>query len=365
MFTLYVDNEIELRLHDETRVDEFYHLIDRNRAHLHRFLEWEEYHQSPEDTRRYILSERKSFAEAQNISTVIHYQGKLAGSLNLMIHDWSWGHGEIGYWLGEEFTGKGIITHAAKVLLDYAFNTLRLHKVIIRAIKENETSWKVAERLGFQHEGFQIQQRLLYGNYYDYTIYYMLRADWPHSNAPEFAWRIDDKIELRPFIAHHAAPYFALIDKHRTFLREWLDWVDKTQTIEDIDAFIARSMETYGEYNGLRLGIWYEGQPAGQVGYNFWDLRSKKGEIGYWLAPTHTGKGIMTKSVAALIDYGFRVVGLHRAEILMGVGNDPSEAVARRLGASFEGILRSGEVVNGKLIDNKLYAILSDEWKMP
>src|SRR5690349_2116320 len=119
MFTLYVDKEIELRLHDETRVEEFFHLIDRNRSHLHKFLDWEEFHQNPEDTRRYVLSERKEFAEGRSISTVIHYQGKLVGSIALMIHDWSWGHGEIGYWLGEEFTGKGIITRAANVLLDY------------------------------------------------------------------------------------------------------------------------------------------------------------------------------------------------------------------------------------------------------
>jgi ribosomal-protein-serine acetyltransferase len=365
MFTLYVDKDIELRLHDETGVEEFFQLIDRNRTHLRRFLDWEEFHQNPEDTRRYVLAERKEFAEARAINTVIVYQGKLAGSLGLMIHDWNWGHGEIGYWLGEEFIGKGIVTRAARVLLDFAFNTLRLHKVIIRAIKENESSWKVAERLGFKHEGYQIQQRLLYGKYYDYSVFYMLRADWPSRTAPDFAHRIDGALELRPFMAYHAAPYFALIDQHRGFLRQWLDWVDKTQSIEDIDAFIARCMENYGDYSALRLGIWYEGKPVGQVGYNFWDLRFKKAEIGYWLAPTHTGKGIMTKSAAALIDYGFRIVGLHRMEILMAVGNDASEGVAKRLGFQYEGILRSGEIVNGEFFDDKLYAMLSQDWKKP
>ena len=44
-------------------------------------------------------------------------------------------------------------TRAANVMLDYAFNTLRLHKVIIRAINDNDDSLKVDERLGFNHEG--------------------------------------------------------------------------------------------------------------------------------------------------------------------------------------------------------------------
>jgi ribosomal-protein-serine acetyltransferase len=365
MFILHVDNDIELRLHDETRLEEFYHLIDRNRAHLHKYLDWEEFHQSPEDTRRYVMSERKALAEGQTINTVIEYQGKVAGSVGLMIHDWAWGHGEIGYWLGEEFVGKGIITRAAKVLLDYAFNTLRLHKVIIRAIKENEASWKVAERLGFKHEGYQIQQRLLHGTYYDYTVFYMLRTDWESREAPEFAHRIDDSLELRLFMPHHASPYFALIDQHRVFLSEWLDWPARIQGVNDIDFFIARCMDGYRDYNSLRMGIWYDGSPVGQVGFNFWDLRSKKGEIGYWLTPSYTGKGIMTKSVAALIDYAFRIVKLHRVEILMGVGNDASEGIPKRLGFQYEGVIRSGEIVNGKLIDNKLYAMLSDEWKMP
>jgi ribosomal-protein-serine acetyltransferase len=73
----------------------------------------------------------------------------------------------------------------------------------------------------------------------------------------------------------------------------------------------------------------------------------------------------MTKSTAALIDYGFKVVGLHRMEILMAVGNDASEGVAKRLGFQYEGILRSGELVNGEFLDDKLYAMLSHEWKKP
>src|SRR5690606_32334746 len=128
MFTLKVDDEIELRLHDESHYEEFFQLIDRNREHLRPYLEWEAYHQNPEDTRRYIHSERKALAEQSNINTVIHYKGKVAGSIGLLIHDWSWGHAEIGYWLGKEFTGKGIVTRSTKTMLDYAFNTLGLHK---------------------------------------------------------------------------------------------------------------------------------------------------------------------------------------------------------------------------------------------
>lgn len=365
MFTLKVDNDIELRLHDNGNIEEFFHLIDRNRLFLNRWLDWEDMHQSPEDSRQYMLLERKNLGKLAAINTVIEYRGKVAGSIGLMIHNWAWGHGEIGYWLGEEFTGKGIITRAAKTMLDYAFNTVGLHKIIIRAIKENEASWKVAERLGFQHEGFQIQQRLLRGQYYDYTIFYHLAADWSSSHAPEFAHRIDSQIELRPFMPHHAAPYFAMIDKNRGFLREWLDWVDKTESLEDIENFINRSLEGYGDYDGLRLGIWYEGKACGQVGFNYWDFRSRKGEIGYWLAPTHTGKGIMTKAVAALVDYGFKVIGLHRIEIMAAEGNLKSQAIPKRLGFTFEGVMRSGEIVNDKFLDDTIYSMLDQEWKRP
>lgn len=68
--------------------------------------------------------------------------------LLVLIINWSNKTAYIGYWLGEEFQGNGIMTKVAKTLTDYAFNELNLNKVEIRAAVENEKSRAIPERLG-------------------------------------------------------------------------------------------------------------------------------------------------------------------------------------------------------------------------
>ncbi|MEL6527976.1 MAG: GNAT family protein, partial [Chloroflexota bacterium] len=111
-----------------------------------------------------------SIAKGEIISTQIIYQGTVAGSIALTITDAIARQGEIGYWLGEAFVGKGIVTRAGQALVNFAFNTLGLYKLVIRAIAENTASIAVGKRLGFHYEGTQVKQRLLRGAYYDYHV---------------------------------------------------------------------------------------------------------------------------------------------------------------------------------------------------
>lgn len=363
MFVLQVDDDISLRLHDAYNVDDFFNLIDCNRQHLRQWMDWEKNHHTADDTRHYIMWERKQFAERNAIATAIYYRGEVAGSCGLIIHDRTHGFGEIGYWLGEEFTGKGIVTRATQAMANFAFNTLKLHKVILKIIVGNDKSIAVAERLGFKFEGIQVKQRFLRGTYYDYSVHYMLRDDWQDTTALEFAFQVDEKIELRPFMPHQARDVFMLIDKHRDTLRQWMDWVDEHQNLKDSKALIKTALEHYGDYDGLDTGIWYEGQFCGQVSFNSWSLRNYKADLGYWLADSFTGKGIMTKAVHAMLNYAFDVVGIHRIELLCAIQNQRSCAVAERLNFTHEGVLRRGERIRNQFYDVNAYAILKPDWK--
>ena len=139
MFVLQVDDEILLRLHDAYNVEGFFKLIDRNRAHLRQWMEWEKNHQmeweknhqTVDDSYRYVMTVREQFARREIINAQIYYRGEIAGSVGLIIQDWYTGYGEVGYWLGAEFTGKGIATRAARAMVNFAFNTLELHKLVI------------------------------------------------------------------------------------------------------------------------------------------------------------------------------------------------------------------------------------------
>lgn len=364
MFTLPVDDEIVLRLHDDFRVGEFYALIDRNREHLGRFLEWTVYHQSVENTRSYVRMERRAFAAGNAIAARIYAGDQVVGSMALTLVNADWKIGEIGYWLGAEYSGRGYVTRAARSLLDYGFGVLGLHKIVLRAIRSNTRSLEVARRLGLHYQGIVASERLLYGTYHDYEVYYALASDWQlPATRHEFACRLTSDLELRILEPRHAVDLYRLTDANRGYLRQWLPWLDGTTSAQDTRSFIEAGLRQYGNHDGLQLGIWYQGQLCGAVGYHFWDPAARKTEIGYWLSQSHSGKGIMTRSVAALIDYAFDVIGMHRIEIPCAVENQRSCAIPQRLGFTHEGVLRSAEWLYDHYVDWNMYALLRHEWK--
>ena len=74
-----------------------------------------------------------------------------------------------------------------------------------------------------------------------------------------------------------------LIDRNRTYLREWLPWLDSSTNVRDAMRFIGRSIEQAQDMNGLTLGIICDGKLAGVIGQHYVDSLNRRTEIGYWL----------------------------------------------------------------------------------
>jgi ribosomal-protein-serine acetyltransferase len=83
----------------------------------------------------------------------------------------------IGYWLAEEYEGRGLITRAVRALIDHAFGEWQLHRVEIRAAAENVRSRAVPERLGFTQEGVLREAELVGGEYQDLVVYGLVATD--------------------------------------------------------------------------------------------------------------------------------------------------------------------------------------------
>jgi ribosomal-protein-serine acetyltransferase len=88
----------------------------------------------------------------------------------------------IGYWLVSEYEGKGIMTRACEVLIDYGFDELGLNRIVIRASTDNVRSQAVPLRLGFTREGVARQAEWLNDRFIDMVVYSMLRSEW-HSGT--------------------------------------------------------------------------------------------------------------------------------------------------------------------------------------
>jgi ribosomal-protein-serine acetyltransferase len=170
-------------------------------------------------------------------------------------------------------------------------------------------------------------------------------------------------VELRLVEERHAPALFAAIDRERQQLRQWLNWVDATRTEDDIVAFIRRSMEQFASNRGFSAGIWADGCVAGVIGLHHIEWQHRKAEMGYWLAREFQGRGIATAAARAVTDHVLVELELNRMEIQCAVGNTRSSAIPKRLGFSFEGTLREGQLLNGRYVDLEVYSMLRREYR--
>ncbi|MFC7370265.1 GNAT family N-acetyltransferase [Fictibacillus iocasae] len=178
MFTYRIDEDVSLRLMTEEDASELYSLIDSSRPYLREWLGWVDYSTSVQESRDFIKAGRKNYAEDVSMTAAIIYKGKIAGVAGFQNISWLNHTVSIGYWLGEGFQGKGLVTKAVEALVTHAFNGMKLNRVEIRAAVENAKSRAVPERLGFTEEGRIRQSEFLYDHYVDHIVYGMLADEW-------------------------------------------------------------------------------------------------------------------------------------------------------------------------------------------
>ncbi|UCZ51484.1 GNAT family N-acetyltransferase [Bacillus shivajii] len=178
MFTHQIDNDCYLKLLQKNDAEDLFSLIDRNREHLRKWLSWVDNVKSVEDTNNSIEKTLKQFANNQSFRAGIFYKEELAGVINFHQIDWTNKKTSIGYWLGNEYQGKGLMTKAARAFINHAFSDLKLHRVEVRCAVGNSKSRAIPEKLGFTNEGTMREAEYLYGHFVDQTIYGMTRNEW-------------------------------------------------------------------------------------------------------------------------------------------------------------------------------------------
>lgn len=173
---------------------------------------------------------------------------------------------------------------------------------------------------------------------------------------------VRDILELRRRVEADAESVFQVIDRNREYLMEWLPWLDDSKTVEDLLRYIQNDIAEFEKKEGCDFGIWYEGQWIGGIGFSSFGTKDRKTSIGYWLSQDFQGRGIMTDSVRALVDYGFENLNLNRIVIRCAVENTKSRAIPQRLGFKEEGVLRQSEWLYDHFVDLVIYSLLRKEW---
>ncbi len=178
MFTYTINESLSLKLVEMKDAERIFELTNSNRSHLRQWLPWLDWTQNQQDTEAWIKGAMEGYASQRSITTAIIYKESIVGVASFNSLDWSNKIAYIGYWLGQEFQGNGIVTSVAEALTQYAFETLEFNRVDIRAAEFNKKSRAIPERLGFQYEGKIRQAEWLYDHYVDHAVYGMLVEEW-------------------------------------------------------------------------------------------------------------------------------------------------------------------------------------------
>ncbi len=177
MFFRDLTNGTKLSLSIPQYAEELFELTDKNRDFLKQWLPWLDTVTNPSDTREFIETQLLRFQRGEALHVTIFHRDKIVGVSGYNQIDGTNGIGHIGYWLGREHNGKGIMTASVKDLIDIGFRYYSLNRIEIRCAVENTKSRAIPERLGFKEEGIIRQSEKVYTRHLDHVVYGLLKEE--------------------------------------------------------------------------------------------------------------------------------------------------------------------------------------------
>lgn len=115
----------------------------------------------------------------------------------------------------------------------------------------------------------------------------------------------------------------------------------------------------------LYLAIEVDGKVIGSIGVSLQkDIKRKNAELGYWLAEPYWNKGIITKAIREIVTKAFQKFDIIRVFAAPFGTNTASHHVLEKVGFKLEARFEKTVYKNGEFLDELIYAIRREDWKM-
>jgi ribosomal-protein-alanine N-acetyltransferase len=179
---------------------------------------------------------------------------------------------------------------------------------------------------------------------------------WP-SSIPELA---TGRLRLRAPVPGDAAALLDVLgDPEVTRYHN----VPTLTTLGEAQGLLERLAERHAARDTVRWAIELveQGEMIGTVGLLRFDFEHRHAEVGYEIGRRWWGRGLAPEAAAAVIRYGFSVLGLHRIEAGVLPGNDASVRVLRKLGFLEEGTRRDYLHVKGRFQSFRWFSLLETD----
>jgi [ribosomal protein S5]-alanine N-acetyltransferase len=121
---------------------------------------------------QYVREQARAARAGTGFSFGVVVDGQLVGHLTISsVTHGSLSSCSLGYWIGEQWAGRGLIPRAVALAADFAFLRLGLHRVEINIRPENAASLRVVEKLGFRDEGVRERYLHIAGGWRDHRAF--------------------------------------------------------------------------------------------------------------------------------------------------------------------------------------------------
>lgn len=165
---------------DEPDAEEMWEAVDSSRASLQPWLPWVPWQESAESSHQFSDASAGDWDAGRALRLAIRARGtnQFLGVVGLENCVDMHRNAELGYWLRQDVTGRGLMVEAAAACLEYGFRELRLHRVKVAVATDNHRSLRVVARLGFQFEGIARQAEWCDGRWLDHATFSILEPEW-------------------------------------------------------------------------------------------------------------------------------------------------------------------------------------------
>lgn len=178
-----------------------------------------------------------------------------------------------------------------------------------------------------------------------------------------FSFQIDDELKLVLPIERDAEEIYTVVRENLEQLKLWMPWADDDYSVDSAREYIRGNLSEFATTGSFSTSIVLNEKIVGAVGFHHLDTTNKSAHLGYWLAKSAQGNGLMTRCSRALIDYLFEEMQLNRVQINCSALNTKSRAIAERLDFRLEGIHRQAGFENNSFTDWVIYAMLRENWR--
>jgi RimJ/RimL family protein N-acetyltransferase len=172
------------------------------------------------------------------------------------------------------------------------------------------------------------------------------------------------RVKLRPPTEADAEALFPIVSQPE--LPKYMSWAPHA-SIDETRAWFRWCAEALAAGTHMTWLIEHAGAPVGCVAldaitWNIRALRSDRAELGYWIAPEHEGKGLMTEAATLATRWGFETLGLHKVTVSCFEPNIASKRVIEKVGFRYFGRQEEDVWRDGQWHAHLRYEMTISEW---